>query len=266
MLERAQNVPRFCDEPEYRMNHARRGYAIIINNKIFDSRLDMHKREGTDRDAASLESSLTKLGFDIKLFHNLSAANMRDILLRYAKHDHTNMDCFVCVVMSHGDHGIVYGTDQTIETEQLISPFKLNRTLAGKPKIFLIQACRGINLMEGIDANPFEAQYVSKIPVEADFLIGYSTVAGYFSWRNSQNGSWFIQSLCDVLNESGTKLEIMQLLTAVNRKVAYHFESNTTDAKMHGKKQIPCIVSMLTKELYFKPKSSSYSMATQINY
>ena len=75
--------PRFADEPEYRMDHKRRGFAIIINNKIFDSKLEMPKREGTDKDAASLELVLTKLGFDIRLFHNCTALTMRDLLLRY---------------------------------------------------------------------------------------------------------------------------------------------------------------------------------------
>lgn len=251
-----QAMGRFADEPEYRMNHAKRGYALIINNKIFDQKLDMGIREGTDRDAASLESSLIKLGFEIKLFHNMTAASMREILLKFSKVDHSNRDCFMCVMMSHGENGLIFGTDQEVEIDQLIHPFKYNPTLAGKPKLFFIQACRGTTLMEGIDSNPFDIQYCSKIPVEADFLIGYSTIAGYYSWRNSANGSWFIQSLCNVLNENGRNLEIMQLLTAVNRKVAYYFESNTNEPHMHGKKQIPCIVSMLTKELYFKPKAS----------
>ncbi len=59
----------------------------------------------------------------------------------------------------------------------------------------------------------------------------------------------------EILSEYGKTLEIMQLLTMVNRKVAYYFESNTNDPSASGKKQIPCIVSMLTKELYFKNKS-----------
>lgn len=50
--------------------------------------------------------------------------------------------------------------------------------------------------MEGVDSNPYDVQYVNKIPMEADFLIAYSTISGYYSWRNSVNGSWFIQSLC----------------------------------------------------------------------
>ena len=27
----------------------------------------------------------------------------------------------------------------------------------------------------------------------ADFLLAHSTVAGYYSWRNTASGSWFIQ-------------------------------------------------------------------------
>lgn len=41
-----ESAARFADEPEYRMEHPRRGYAIIINNKYFDSKLDMPTREG----------------------------------------------------------------------------------------------------------------------------------------------------------------------------------------------------------------------------
>lgn len=34
-------IGRFADECEYRMNHSRRGVALIINNKKFDPRLEM---------------------------------------------------------------------------------------------------------------------------------------------------------------------------------------------------------------------------------
>jgi len=248
---------RFVDEPEYRMDAPKRGVALLINNKRFDARLELSTREGTDKDAASLEFSLSKLGFDLKVAHNCTASFMREWLFKWARADHSNYDCFLCVIMSHGEEGVVYGVDKSIELDQLIQPFKSNRTLAGKPKLFFIQACRGSNFMEGTDSNPFEINYVNKIPMEADFLFAYSTISGYFSWRNSTNGSWFIQALCHVLNENGKQLELMQILTAVNRRVAYYYESNANEPHMSGKKQIPCIVSMLTKELYFRPKSSN---------
>lgn len=46
----------------------------------------------------------------------------------------------------------------------------------------------------------------------------------------------------------------MQLLTRVNRKVAYDFESKSDNREHSGKKQVPSIVSLLTKELYFRKK------------
>lgn len=38
-----------------------------------------------------------------------------------------------------------------------------------------------------------------KIPNHADFLIAYSTIPGFYSWRNTSAGSWFVQALCYVL-------------------------------------------------------------------
>lgn len=261
LIEDACPLGRFIDEPEYRMNNPKRGVALIINNKRFEARTELGTREGTDKDAAALEFSLNKLGFDIKIYHNCTAKFMRDLLFKLARADHSGVDCFLCVIMSHGDEGVIYGVDREIEIDMLLQPFKQNRTLAGKPKLFFIQACRGSNFVEGIDSNPYEVNYVNKIPVEADFLLAYSTIAGHYSWRNSGNGSWFIQSLCQEFNENGRQKELMKLLTAVNRRVAYNFESNTNDKEMSGKRQIPCIVSMLTKEVYFKPKLNQLSRA-----
>lgn len=49
----------------------------------------------------------------------------------------------------------------------------------------------------------------------------------------------------------GNELELMQIMTRVNRKVALDFESTSNMPGFDAKKQIPCIVSMLTKEMYF---------------
>lgn len=77
---------------------------------------------------------------------------------------------------------------------------------------------------------------------------------GFFSFRNSTRGSWFIQAIAEVFKKHAMELELVQLLTRVNRKVAYDFESKSENQEHSGKKQIPSIVSLLTKELYFKKK------------
>ena len=75
-----------------------------------------------------------------------------------AQEDHTDNDCFVCAILSHGDSGIVYGTDGVIELDTLVSPFKGRQcaSLLGKPKVFIIQVSSEIN---HIDAYSQMSQY-----------------------------------------------------------------------------------------------------------
>lgn len=75
---------------------------------------------------------------------------------------------------------------------------------------------------------------------------------GYYSWRNTSRGSWFIQALCLELRENGIRYDLLTLLTFVCQRVAIDFESNTPDnPTMHQQKQIPCITSMLTRLVKF---------------
>ena len=82
-------------------------------------------------------------------------------------------------------------------------------------------------------------------------VLTVSCPAGYYSWRNTNNGSWFMQALCAMLRKFSSELELMQIMTRVNRMVALNFESASNLPGFSGKKQIPCIVSMLTKDFYF---------------
>ena len=47
------------------------------------------------------------------------------------------------------------------------------------------------------------------------------------------------------------ELDILKIMTRVNHKVALEFETSSNLTGYNEEKQIPCIVSMLTKELYF---------------
>lgn len=78
--------------------------------------------------------------------------------------------------------------------------------------------------------------------------------SGFYSWRNHQEGSWFIQALCIVLENYGSKMELLHMLTQVNRMVTYEFESCSDEHFTDEVKQMPCIVSMLTRYVYFRPK------------
>ena len=110
--------------------------------------------------------------------------------------------------------------------------------------------------MGGMDIpdGPQQAAPKVSVPVEADFLYAYSTVPGYYSWRNNTDGSWFIQCLTKVFDENAHHMDILQMLTRVNAMIST-FKSRNLVAP--DKRQVASIVSMLTKELYFFPEKST---------
>jgi hypothetical protein len=83
---------------------------------------------------------------------------------------------------------------------------------------------------------------IFKVPIEADFLFSYSTVKGYVSIRDEYTGTWFIQTLCDVISNEPNK-DILNILTEVNNKISQKIEIKT----------MPTFESRLKKSFYFKP-------------
>lgn len=238
----------------YSLDYPSIGQCIIINNKNFDRRTGMNQRNGTDVDAANAMKVFAKLGYKVKVYNDQSVEQMKQVLTTVSKEDHSAAASFICVLLSHGDEGVFFGTDGSVELKYLTSLFRGDRckSLVGKPKLFFIQACRGTDLDAGIETDSPDDES-TRIPVEADFLYAYSTAPGYYSWRNTMTGSWFIQSLCDMVSKYGRELELLHIMTRVNHKVAVEFESISNSPGFNAKKQIPCIVSMLTKEMYFTP-------------
>jgi len=257
------------DAEYYNMNHKRRGLAFIFNHKHFDPRLGLKTRNGTDADRDNLRITLRQLDFDVQVHNDLSFKEIEMELEKAAGQvDHSESDCIFIAVLSHGELGILYASDHAYKPDRLWTAFNAEKcpTLAGKPKMFFIQACQGDQLDGGVhlkkvantetDSNAMSY----KIPSHADFLIVYSTIPGFYSWRNTTAGSWFVQALCYVLqrdriHRDGQQRDLLSCLTRVARKVAFDFQSNTPgDYVMHEKKQIPCITSMLTRDIIFAPK------------
>ncbi|XP_053675877.1 caspase-like [Anopheles nili] len=244
----------------YDTSHARRGMAIILSHENFES---MKKRDGTRRDREIAVAVLTRLQFDVRVYDDLKCEDLFAELEKLAGEDHSNSDCLLVMVMTHGDENVLYAYDDAYRIDRLWDNFLGNRcrTLLGKPKLFFVQACRGKEFDKGVKLLQMDAanddnmpqRYI--IPTTADLLVMYSTYQGHSSWRNTLEGSWFIQALCAELDINGSCMELLQLLTAVSRRVAYDYQSNVPQHSiMHASKQMPCVVSMLTKLLYFPRK------------
>lgn len=244
------------------MNHPNRGMAIIFNHEHFVLP-NLDRRSGTNVDCENLQKTLTHLHFNVKVYQDLKLDKIIKKLNKIANLNHSKNDCLLIAILSHGKYGVINAYDYEYSLDTILNYFTVSRcpTLAGKPKLFFIQACQGDRLDDGItlhsrtteiDHDDESSMLRSFIPT--DFLISYSTIPGYRAWRSSTNGSWFIQSLCKELWNNGKRYDILTLLTFVCQSVAFQYESNCIDTKLNRKKEIPCISSVLTKLLYFNDK------------
>lgn len=259
---RYAKMPVDRNAPYYNMGHKSRGMALIFNHENFDIH-SLKPRTGTNVDCDNLMKVLKGHGFRVTVKHNLKSEEINAYVQQTADMDHSDHDCLLIAVLSHGEMGMLYAKDTHYKPDSLWYYFTADKcpSLAGKPKLFFIQACQGDKLDGGVtmQSNRSETDGSSiasyRIPIHADFLIVFSTVPGFYSWRNTTRGSWFMQALCEELRFYGAKRDILTLLTFVCQRVALDFESNTPDMPtMHQQKQVPCITSMLTRLLIFSAK------------
>ncbi|XP_006816399.1 caspase-3-like [Saccoglossus kowalevskii] len=169
----------------YNMEHPRRGCAIIINNKNFEN---MEQRNGTEVDAHSLKTTLDKLAFDVVEHTDLSKDDMVATIKQISQSDHSDCDCLVVAILSHGSDAEVCGTDgKSVDVDSLTEYFHGDKcpSLVGKPKLFFIQSCRGQKRDDGV---PLESdgseepdsctKPQQRTPRAADILVFHSTVQG----------------------------------------------------------------------------------------
>ncbi|XP_035795887.1 caspase-like isoform X2 [Anopheles albimanus] len=238
----------------YPMNHKRRGMALIFSHYNFAvPHMNFPPREGNRVDCDQLTEMLQKFGFDVHIYCDYKLAEIKDVTSKVAQMDHSDNDCLLVAVLTHGEKGdYLFAYDCVYEFSAIWSQFTADqcRTLAGRPKIFLIQACRGDELQSGVKVQRDGIARYS-IPTHADFLFAYATIPGYMAFRNTTHGSWFINELCKEMRENGHKYDFLTLLTFVSQKVAFEHESVSNDARFNMRKQMPCIVSMLTRVLLF---------------
>ncbi|XP_064552624.1 caspase-like [Drosophila montana] len=250
---------------EYNMRHKNRGMAIIFNHEHFEVPT-LKSRAGTNVDCENLSRVLKQLDFDVSVYKDCRYPEILSTIKYVSSQNHEHNDCILVAILSHGEMGYIYAKDTQYKLDNIWSHFTANHcpTLAGKPKLFFIQACQGdrldtgVTMQRGRTETDGDSSMSYKIPIHADFLIAYSTIPGFYSWRNTTRGSWFMQSLCAELAANGKRLDILTLLTFVCQRVAVDFESCTPDTPdMHQQKQIPCITTMLTRILLFSDKEKA---------
>ncbi|KAK1797125.1 hypothetical protein P4O66_008508 [Electrophorus voltai] len=161
----------------------RKRLAMIINNVEF-RRKDFY-RYGSEKDEESMRILLEGLGYHVIILNNLSAEGMKAAFGNFSQcNEHRYSDSTFVVIMSHGGpDGIcgIYAEDEEdiFPVEKIFQYLDSENCpgLIGKPKIILIQACRG------------------------------DTVSN----RNGMTGSVFIQILVKIFSGHAHEDDIMEL-------------------------------------------------------
>ncbi|TSL40965.1 Caspase-1 [Bagarius yarrelli] len=207
--------------PTMEKSNDRKRLAMIINNVNF--KVSQFHRSGAEKDEESMGTLLEALGYDVITLNDLSAEGMEAAVRDFSqRNEHRYSDSTFFVIMSHGGHDGIYGINYDGNESDIFPVDKIFHYLnsencpglTDKPKIILIQACRG------------------------------DTV----SIRNTGYGSVFIQSLVKVFIEHCHVDDIVELF----RKVTLYFEEAVK--KTNFPYQMPSLDrTTLAKKFYLFP-------------
>ena len=230
---------------QYRMEKFPHGIALIINNKTFIN----DTREGAEFDERNLIKVFQYLGYIVHVYNDCTSDAIENIMEKTRMQDHTLYDSFVCCILSHGgkntekEEYIIGSNNKQVIVDSLIEKVesKQCKSLASKPKIFFIQACRGtleeqslnfntpINVSEGrtpayscTPSVPLATD--TTVAEKGDVFIAYATPPGYVAWRHKNNGSYYIIELCRAIALHSISSDLTDIVTAANEKLSDHLQ------------------------------------------
>ncbi|CAK6448825.1 unnamed protein product [Pipistrellus nathusii] len=222
--------------------------ALIICNTEFDK---LPKRAGADADIRGMKMLLEGLGYTVDVKEDLTALDMIAELKAFAaRQEHKNSDSTFLVFMSHGIRQGICGKKHSEEVSDVLDINTIFQSLntyncpslKDKPKVIIIQACRGEN--EGVvwlkdsakdsgnsfslAPEDFEDDAIKKAHIEKDFIAFCSSTPDNVSWRHPKRGSLFIIKLIEILQEHAWSCDVEEIF----RKVRFSFESPDGRAQM----------------------------------
>ncbi|XP_006162341.1 caspase-14 [Tupaia chinensis] len=239
--------PKPLKEEAYDMSGARLALTLCVTKA----------REGSEADLDALEHMFQQLKFESTVKKDPTAQQFQEELEKFQETIDSRKDpvsCAFVVLMAHGEEGVLEGEDgKFVKLDNLFEALnnKNCQALRAKPKVYIVQACRGEQRDSGERVGGEGVTLIKKdrpqtIPTYTDALHIYSTMEGFIAYRHDQKGSYFIQTLTDVFtNQKGP---ILMLLTEVTRRMAQ------AELVQEGKprKANPEIQSTLRKRLYLQ--------------
>ncbi|XP_013366618.1 PREDICTED: caspase-1-like isoform X1 [Chinchilla lanigera] len=238
--------------------------ALIICNTEFDS---LPRRAGAEMDIRNMRALLEGLGYQVIVRENLTASEMAMEVKAFAAcPQHKTSDSTFLVLMSHGVPDGICGKKYSAEVSDVLKVstifLMLNTSncasLKDKPKVIVIQACRGENpgvvwLKDSAGSSEnkillspevFVNDGIKKAHIEKDFIAFCSSTPDNVSWRHPERGSLFIVELVKTMQEYAWCCDLQEVF----RKVQLAFEIPDPVAQMPTTERVT-----LTKLFYLFP-------------
>ncbi|XP_076242038.1 death regulator Nedd2-like caspase [Calliopsis andreniformis] len=260
-----RKATKFLDGPiyenvqRYPMRSKPRGLVLIITNICYKNSDDV-PRSSAAHDEQNLRELFEQMGFRVISHINLTGQELIEKVREFSqsKDLRTVDSCFV-IISSHGTRNAQYqvteiesvdynsgGTSKsnskipnykTVLCADILECFTAEACphLAGKPKIFIFQLCRGDRKQKSIkeprhvtDTCNFHSsdEMISvmgngneTLRNYEDMFVAYATLPGHVAFRDKITGSWFIQILCEVFMNYAYKTHLQDLLNMVDERL-----------------------------------------------
>ncbi|XP_064081088.1 uncharacterized protein LOC135197844 isoform X2 [Macrobrachium nipponense] len=198
-------------EDVYRNNSLPRGFVVIFNYLFLRS---LNEREGAKADSQNLKILFTQMGYQVFLYEDRNMDETLEILRDIQINPRLNdIDSFVCIILSHGKNDTIFSTtteDLDIDDIRYLFIDTACPALKNKPKIFLMNFCRG-----NVKEKPRDIEYDGILPeiseAPRDMCTIYSSIKNFQAARDREAGTLFVQALCEVLAEHAHNTDLNSL-------------------------------------------------------
>merc|ERR1739838_474593 len=202
-------------------------------------------RQGASEDSKMLKDLADFLGYKYVEHRDLEEKEIKDELKKAAEETdkETVGSCLICAISSHGneDDEILTKCMSSVPLVDFVEPFSDTKceSLRGKPKVFIVQACRGRK--EEKDGNYYTPPKINTRTNFRDTVFACATIPDHVSVRNKTTGSHYISNIVEAF-KAGRNEEIQKVLTLANSK--------TSRKQSECSNQMSCFRCNLEKQLY----------------
>jgi hypothetical protein len=192
---------------------------------------------GGKKDEERMAVLCAALGFNVKIHRNLTGEEISRTVKSYGSKQHNG--AFFLILLSHGtsvnNRPVVAGTDGTLVVVNELERFFYAsncKLLHGKPKIFLIDACRGSQKEKTTSVMTTKESSTSLRSLghldsietrsdSADFLIIHASTDGNAA-LTSNEGSYLTQMFVEVTSEADKTKSLRDIITRVREILNTH--------------------------------------------